>query len=96
MKNGKNKHGRRHKRSTMRAKLKMKHNELGELVVFTGNLSDSGVFVNLIANDKPVVGDIVSIQLQDLPVEAPVIPARVVRLDSEGFGLEFVEQAEKT
>lgn len=94
MKRTKNKHGRRHLRSSMHARLKMKHNELGELVVFTGNLSDSGVFIKLIDNDKPSVGDLVTIQLLDLPVEAPVLAAKVVRIDKEGFGLEFVAQPE--
>lgn len=69
----------------------MAHNELGELFVFSTDISDSGVFVELTADEKPEVGDIVTLQIQGLPIEAPVLSARVVRITKKGMGLEFVE-----
>ncbi len=88
----KNKSGRRHVRTPIRTKVKLGHNELGELMVFSGNISDGGVYVELTASEKPQVGDVVSIQIQGLPIEAPVVPARVVRIEESGLGLEFLEQ----
>ena len=86
-------HGRVHLRTRMRTRLKMAHNEFGELVVFSGNISDGGVFIELVATEKPEAGDIVSVQIQDLPIEAPVIKARVARVTDYGIGLEFIDQS---
>lgn len=88
----KNKNGRKHIRTPIRTKVKLGHNELGELMVYSGNISDGGVYVELTAAERPEVGDIVTIQIQGLPIEAPVVSARVVRIEEGGLGLEFVEQ----
>lgn len=81
---------RQHIRTKLRTKIKLMHPELGDSIWSTGDISDGGVF--LIADGKalPAMGDVVKIQVQNLPVEAPVVEARVVRVDSEGIGLEFV------
>ncbi|WP_144392135.1 PilZ domain-containing protein [Pleionea sediminis] len=86
------KEDRRHLRTRVRSKVRMAHNELGELVVYSGDISDSGVFVELVSQEKPAVDDIVSLQIVDLPVEAPIIKARVVRITKHGLGLEFVDE----
>jgi hypothetical protein len=36
------------------------------------------------------VGEEIGIQILDVPVEAPVVRARVVRADPAGYGVEFI------
>ncbi len=82
--------GRRHVRTKLRTRIKLIHPSVGEIIVHTGDLSDSGVFISAEDIQLPEVGETVHIQVQDLPVEAPVIEAKIVRTNLEGIGLEFV------
>ncbi len=58
----------------------------------TVDLSDMGIFI---AADTPVlaVDDVVDVQVQDLPGDAPVLPMRVVQATAEGYDLVFVSVA---
>lgn len=82
---------RQHVRTKLRTQIKLTHPELEESIWSTGDISDGGVYLLAEGKQTPALGDVVKIQVQNLPVEAPVVEARVVRVDSEGIGLEFVD-----
>ena len=56
----------------------------------TGDLSDGGVYIQADGQQMPQVGERLQVQVQDLPMEAPLIEAKIVRADAEGIGLEFI------
>jgi hypothetical protein len=80
---------RRHLRTKLRARIKLKHAN-GEVIVETGDISDGGVFIEANGVELPPVGTEVKVQVQDLPVEAPELSARIVRMEANGVGLEFI------
>lgn len=81
---------REHMRTAMSAKVKVIHHEQGEFVFSTRDISDGGVFVVVDAEPfSPRIGDRVSVQVQGLPVPAPVLQMVVVRSTNDGFGLQF-------
>lgn len=65
------------------------HPDFGEVIVMTRDISDSGIFI-FERSGLLSIGDIVEVQIQDTPMEAPVVQMAVVRRDSEGYGLQFV------
>ena len=77
-------------RTRLRAEVKVNHPQAGEIRSHTRDISDSGAFV--FGNGPGVaLGDIVEVQVQGLPGgDAPLVRMRIVRLDKEGMGLEFV------
>lgn len=87
--------GRQHERIKMRARLKMVHPAVGDLLVYTSDLSDGGLFIEYAGNPLPEVGELVRIQLQDVPVEAPVLTAKIVRKTEDGVGVMFVGEDQK-
>ena len=77
----------------MSAKVRVTHEELGEFVFSTRDISDGGVFVVVDTEPfTPLIGDNVQVQVQGLPVPAPVLEMVVVRKTSDGFGLQFADQ----
>jgi hypothetical protein len=75
----------------MKCRIKICHPSFGEVVAQTRDLSDGGVYVkhpDLLALPQ---GTIVTGQVQDLPIEAPVLQMEVMRVDAEGIGLRFIE-----
>lgn len=82
---------RRHVRTNLRTRIKIIHPSFGEVIVHSGDLSDGGVYLISDGQELPPVGEQVQIQVQDLPIEAPIIDAQIVRSDAEGVGLEFVD-----
>lgn len=83
---------REHCRTAMSAKVKVNHEHLGEFVFSTRDISDGGVFV-VVDNEPftPEMGDKVEVQVQGLPVPAPVLNMVVVRITNDGYGLQFDE-----
>lgn len=83
---------REHCRTAMSAKVKVSHGQLGEFVFSTRDISDGGVFV-VVDNEPftPEMGDKVEVQVQGLPVPAPVLDMVVVRKTNDGYGLQFDE-----
>ncbi|MCL7944893.1 PilZ domain-containing protein [Marinobacter sp. ATCH36] len=82
-----------HNRTAMSAKVRVTHEELGEFVFSTRDISDGGVF--LVVDTEPFapsIGDKVQVQVQGLPVPAPVLDMVVVRKTNDGFGLQFADQ----
>lgn len=77
-------------RTAMSAKVKVNHEALGEFVFSTRDISDGGVFI--VVDNEPFaleLGDKVKVQVQGLPVEAPVLDMVVARKTVDGFGLQF-------
>ncbi len=68
----------------------MIHPSVGEVLVYSDDLSGGGVFVLADGMQLPGIGEMVQIQVQDLPVEAPLLKAQVMRAENEGIGLMFV------
>lgn len=84
-----------HSRTAMSAKVKLVHSQLGEFVFSTRDISDGGVFIVLGEQYfEPSIGDCVTVQVQGLPVPAPVLNMVVVRRTADGFGLQFADTAE--
>ena len=77
-------------RTNLRARIKIRHPSVGELIVHTGDISDGGVFIFSEGQALPPPGAAVKVQVQDLPIDAPELDARIVRMDPEGVGLEFI------
>lgn len=77
----------------MSAKVRVTHEALGEFVFSTRDISDGGVFVVVDTEPfTPAIGDNVQVQVQGLPVPAPVLEMVVVRKTNDGFGLQFADQ----
>lgn len=77
-------------RTSMKMRILIKHPHHGDLLLHTRDISDSGVFVVFDqAQGMLRVGDVISGQVQDLPIEAPVVDMQVVRLEISGMGLRF-------
>ena len=83
-------------RTPMKCRIKISHPNFGDLVAQTSDLSDGGVFVKHPDLAGLSLGDRVTGQVQDLPIEAPVLQMEVMRVDSQGVGLRFMleEQAD--
>lgn len=79
-------------RTAMSAKVKVCHEQLGEFVFSTRDISDGGVFI-VVDNEPfaPELGDKVKVQVQGLPVPAQELDMVVVRKTIDGFGLQFGE-----
>lgn len=84
---------RQYPRTMMKCRIKISHPELGEVFGQTRDLSDGGVFVEnpLLAELAP--GTVVTGQVQDIPMDAPVLRMVVQRVvPGEGAGLVFLDQ----
>lgn len=86
---------RRFPRTRLRAEVKLAHPEGGEQHSHTRDISEGGAFIFREGIAAPRIGDIVEVQVEGLPGEAaPIVPMRVVRLDKDGIGLEFLPNPE--
>lgn len=83
--------GRRHERTKMRARIKLMHPSTGDLSVFTKDLSDGGLFIFSEDHALPNTGEVIQLQVQDVPVEAPILNAKVVRRTEKGIGVMFLD-----
>ncbi len=83
---------REHIRTALNARVRVTHDTLGQRDFATRDISDGGVFVVVEEDDfMPELGDVVTVQVQGLPVPAPELRMTVVRQTSDGFGLQFAE-----
>lgn len=81
-----------HCRTAMSAKVRVTHDQLGEFIFSTRDISDGGVFIVVDTEPfAPEMGDKVSVQVQGLPIPAPVLDMVVVRKTVDGYGLQFDE-----
>jgi len=81
-------------RTSMKMKVSLVMSEAGEMLAITRDISDGGIFVLLDAEKVPDIGEEVSVQVQGLPtgMDAPWVKMRVVRIESEGFGLMILDE----
>jgi len=63
--------------------------ELGETMMKVRDFSDSGVYLLGQFSDRPELEDFVEIQIQGLPVTAPKVPAKIVRIEKAGIAFQF-------
>jgi c-di-GMP-binding flagellar brake protein YcgR len=81
---------REHARTAMNASVMVRHPLIGEVVYKTRDISDGGIYVVVETGEFPPLGSIVEVQVQGLPVPAPLLSMEVVRRDVDGFGMQFV------
>lgn len=83
---------REHLRTSMSATVKVEHETLGNFVFGTRDISDGGVFIAIEDQQfAPQLGDKVTVQVQGLPIEAPILHMMVRRKTPEGYGLQFAD-----
>jgi hypothetical protein len=68
----------------------VQHPTLGSAIFRTGDVSDGGVYLQK-GEFELGVGDMVIVQIQDVPVEAPRMRMQVMRTDAGGYGLQFAD-----
>lgn len=83
------KHMRQSTRTGMNCHIKVCHPAFGEILAMTQDLSDEGVFIKHPEMCQLEKGTIVTGQVQNLPIEAPILKMQVMRITSEGAGLRF-------
>ncbi len=83
---------RKHKRTPFRCKIKVWHQEVGEVVVETRNVSDGGVYLLMGSSvvETLSVGTVVKGQVLDMAEGGPVVTMEVVRTDVNGVGLRYI------
>ncbi|MEN8801730.1 MAG: PilZ domain-containing protein [Thiogranum sp.] len=81
---------RKHVRTELSGPVKVMHSQLGSVEVQLRDISNGGVF--LFTGDQLglPVGEVVRIQALDLE-DAPVLNARIVRVETKGIALMFEE-----
>lgn len=83
---------RRSIRTPLACRIKISHESIGELLVKTRDISDGGVFVIIDPENIPAIGTVVTGQVQGMMEDAPILDMEVVRIESQGIGLRFVNQ----
>ena len=83
---------RKHPRTPMKCRIKVTHSSFGELIAMTRDLSNGGVYIKHTDLVDLSLGTRLSGQVQDLPIEAPVLQMEVMRVDADGAGLRFIEE----
>ena len=82
---------REHERYPLAVDVKISHPDIGEKIVQTKDVSDSGVFVLVEPTGMPPIGEIVQGQIQGGAEDMPVVKMKIVRVVNDGLGLQFVE-----
>ncbi len=81
---------REHKRTPLKVQLRIDHPIHGRMMVTTRDISESGVFVVIDDAQRLLqIGEVVSGQVQGLPIPAPVVQMQVVRFEPSGVALIF-------
>lgn len=84
---------RQYPRTMMKCRIKISHPAFGSLTAQTKDLSDGGVFIEHPDLAALAVGDEVTGQVQDMPIEAPVLRMVIQRIVAgEGVGLAFLDE----
>ena len=84
---------RQYPRTMMKCRIKISHPELGDVYGQTRDLSDGGVFVENADLASLPPGSVVQGQVQDMPIEAPVLKMMIQRvIAGEGAGLAFLDE----
>ncbi len=78
-------------RTKLRSKLKLCHPDSGEVFCYTVDISDNGIGLEVGDWPIPAIGTKVTVQVQDMAVEAPILEMIVVRISKHSVGLTFVD-----
>ncbi|MHB8346806.1 MAG: PilZ domain-containing protein [Acidiferrobacterales bacterium] len=83
---------RRYERYAMSLEVEVSYPEADKLTLSTKDISDGGVFLYMPNQPRPPVGTIMHLKLRGLlgGEEPPVVQVKVVRVTSDGVGLQFV------
>ncbi len=81
-----------HIRTLLNAKIKVIHDIVEEGMFYVRDISDGGVYVIVGDSVFPPLGSVVTVQMQGLPFEAPILDMVVVRKGADGFGLRFLNE----
>lgn len=81
-------------RAPLKVRIRIDHPVHGEMQVMTRDISDSGVFVIIDDEQRSLlqIGEVVTGQVQGLPMEAPILQMEVVRFEPGGVGLRFTQR----
>jgi len=82
---------RKHPRFPMTVDVRITHPDFGEKIVKTRNVSDGGVFLIVEPTVMPPIGEIVQGQVQGMIENPPLINMEIVRVETEGVGLRFLD-----
>lgn len=82
---------REHPRIPMNVNIKITHPDIGEKIIKTKNISDGGLFVLGEPTAMPPIGSIVIGQVQGIIESPPELKMEVVRTDTDGIGLRYVD-----
>lgn len=81
---------RRSVRTAISVQVKIWHDSIGEAVLTTRDVSDGGVFLVTSGHAVPEVGTVLKGQVQGPVEDLPVVTMKVVRMEPEGVGLQFL------
>ena len=82
---------RQHIRTKLQVSIKVMHPRLGDVVLQTGDISDSGAYFLTDQFEEFEIGEEFSAQVLSLgDGDAPVVKMRVMRADDRGVGLLFI------
>lgn len=81
---------RQHERYPLSVDVKVTHPDIGEKIVKTRNISDSGLFIIVEPTEMPAIGEVVVGQVQGEIEDAPVVKMKIVRMEDDGLGLKFL------
>ena len=76
-------------RTSFRAQIRLTHPQVGEYEVVTRDMSNTGLYLIWKEPIEVNIGEIISVQTLDIE-DAPVINAKVVRVESDGFAVMYV------
>ena len=82
---------RQYERTPLRTSIRITHDTFGELLVKTRDISHGGVFLLTTDLPMPPIGTIIEGQVQDEYGERPIVRMEIVRVESGGIGLMFIE-----
>lgn len=81
-----------HKRIHLPATVKLMHPDIGEVRLKARDVSDGGVYLYCDDPELLPIGSEAMMQAINEDMEMPIIDVKIVRKDSEGMGLEFINQ----
>jgi hypothetical protein len=76
-------------RTKVKTKMKFTHPSCGSVLLNSGDISDGGIFLYSEGVIPPEIGAKVTVQMTGLPMEAPIVPMKLMRLTHDGMGLKF-------
>ncbi|MFT6028454.1 MAG: hypothetical protein ACI8O8_000178 [Oleiphilaceae bacterium] len=79
-------------RTPMKVRVKVYHPSIGEVVVQTRDISDSGIFLLTENISVPPIGTVVEGQVQGMDIEGPILKLEIVRMEPRGIGLKFINK----